>query len=413
MEIRSLSPLPTASLLYRPREGRYALAVICKITYRLEPDRLVLAEEQEPISLSEAHWEGDRNKSLERPTDLVPFKPEVDVVLVGRVFAPEKKPVRMLIARLEIGEIDKSIAIFGPRTIRRDGSLHEESRFTEMTLHYERARGGPGTWNPVGIAEGASAARGLRPLPQMVPLSCAGDDWDPRMPIEPIGFGPIASSWPIRRDKLGARAATFSDEDLSQTPLGLDFDASYFQVSPPDQRLEALLPDAELALKNLHPAHSRLVTRFPGLLPRAFVEVGQASATPLSLRADTLWVDTDRSLCTVTYRGQVAIAKPDQAGTVYVTLDEPGQPVSWSKIRPMIRQAPLESGAISDSWLGVMPISPGGGFGQSSPKPPVRPSFDFDSTSDSHPEDSHPEDSHPEDDEGPTQRMSIRKLLDD
>lgn len=402
MEVRSLCPLPTASLLYRPREGRYALAVICKMTYRLSPIRLELAEEQEPISLAEAHWEGDRNRSLEKPSDLVPYKPEVDVVVVGRVYAPERKPVRMLVARLEIGEIDKSIAVFGPRTARRDGTLHEETRFTEMTLHYERASGGEGTWNPVGIAHKAPFSRGLRSLPQIVPLSCAGDDFDLNRPIEPTGFGPIASSWPTRREKLGARASTFADEDLSKTPLGLDFDASYFQVSPPDQRLEALLPDAELALKHLHPTHSRLVTRFPGLIPRAFVEHKRASATPLSLRADTLWIDTDRALCTVTYRGQVAIAKPEQDGIVYVTLDEPGQPVSWSKIQPMIREAPMELGAISDSWLGVMPLAPGGGLEPSGKKPPT-PSFDFDATSDSE----------PEDDDGPTQRMSIRKLLDD
>jgi hypothetical protein len=402
MDIRSLSPLPTASLVFRPREGRHAIAVLCKVTYRLEPSRSTLAAEQEPIQVEEHHWDGDPRRSLDRPTDLVPFKPRVDVVVVGSAFAPQRRPVFSLVARIAVGELDKSIEVFGPRT-RGPGGIVDESRFTEVKLGYERAAGGPLTWNPVGMRQEDDPATGIRALPQIAPVGAFAKN--PAF-VPPTGLGPIAASWPMRRDKLGARAAGFSDKDIGKTTLGTDFDATYFQAAPPDQTIENLLPDAEIVLENLHPAHPRLVTRLPGLVPRAFIDVGTSAASPLALRADTLWIDTDRGLCTVTFRGQAAIARPDQDGVVYVALEEPGKPITWADIRPMIRETPREAGAISDSWLGVMPLAPTAGIGQA----PRAPSFDFDLTSDAQPEDHVPDET---DDDAPTRKMSVRNLIGD
>ena len=163
MEIRSLCPLPTASLVFRPREGRHAIAVICKITYRLEPGVSTLAAEQEPIQVEEQHFEGDPKQSLERPTDIVPGKPQVDVVVVGSAHAPHGKPVFSLVARVVVGELDKSIEVHGPRTLG-PGGVDESTRFTEVKLRYERAAGGPSTWNPVGMRlDDAKAARAPTP----------------------------------------------------------------------------------------------------------------------------------------------------------------------------------------------------------------------------------------------------------
>lgn len=48
-------------------------------------------------------------------SDLAPFKRRADVLVVGHAFAPERRPVGSLVARVVVGEVDKAIAVFGDR----------------------------------------------------------------------------------------------------------------------------------------------------------------------------------------------------------------------------------------------------------------------------------------------------------
>ena len=56
------------------------------------------------------------------PSDLVPFKPRADVLLVGHAFAPKGEGVRSLVARLVTAGVDKAIEVFGERAWAPDGS---------------------------------------------------------------------------------------------------------------------------------------------------------------------------------------------------------------------------------------------------------------------------------------------------
>ncbi|HZF48304.1 MAG TPA: DUF2169 domain-containing protein [Polyangiaceae bacterium] len=49
------------------------------------------------------------------------------------------------------------------RYFTQDGRLHEGSPFTRMSLGYERAFGGPGTSNPVGVRRDVRDAYGKSP----------------------------------------------------------------------------------------------------------------------------------------------------------------------------------------------------------------------------------------------------------
>src|SRR5206468_2579065 len=93
----------------------------------------------------------DPQRSLYSPSDLAPFKQRGDVMLVGHAFAPRGEPVRSLVVRIIVGEVDKSIEVHGERAWSPDGLLREGPRFAKMPLRYERAAGGPDTRNPVGI----------------------------------------------------------------------------------------------------------------------------------------------------------------------------------------------------------------------------------------------------------------------
>src|SRR5262245_43921206 len=129
MDIISLCPLRAASLVWSSSPGLWTFTVVCKATYRLMPELSPLDEKQEPPNEEDSHWDDDPNRSLSSPSDLVPFKARADVLLVGHAFAPGKRAVRSLVARMIVGEVDKSIEVFCKRVWGQDGQLREGPGF--------------------------------------------------------------------------------------------------------------------------------------------------------------------------------------------------------------------------------------------------------------------------------------------
>jgi len=345
MQIQSLCNLPSALLPFRPREDQFSYAVICKATYRLTPVMSALAPEQEPLCFGEKYYNDDPTQSVERPNDMVPVKSRAEVLVVGSAYSPQRRPVRMLQVRVIANEVDKAIDVYCQRTMNRDGSIREGMSWMAMPLRYERAAGGVDTWNPQGLASHIEPAHASRNLPQLVPAGFFSTDPAEQIPV--AGFGPISAHWPIRRDKLGLRANTFSENHLHQQLLGKDFDALFFQAAPRDQQLpekESWRPDERIVLENLHPDHPRLVTKLPGMVPKAFLNYHGHAGTPLALRADTLWIDTDRGLCTLVFRGQLPVGSFDQPGSIVLVLQGPGETISWAdvqnKLGPADKPAP-------------------------------------------------------------------------
>ena len=323
MDVVSVCPLRVGTLIWQPRPSAWVLTVVCKATYLLRPGECVLAPEQDPPLDADSHWNDDPNRSVRAPDELVPVKPRADVLLVGQAFAPGNTPVRSLIARLVVGELDKGIEVFTDRVVSPSGGLQEGGPFIRQPLTYERAAGGPGTWNPVGIRAESRDAYGRRPLPNLVPVGTKASDMS--TPVEPIGFGPIAPSWPQRRDKLGVHAGRFPPGAYRERPLP-EFDLGYFNQAPRDQQLAELRDNERIVLENLHPEHARLVTSLPGIKPAVFTTRARAgSAQRLAMRADTLSIDTDRRIATLVFRGQMPIENRDERVRIAVLLETPGQ----------------------------------------------------------------------------------------
>jgi len=324
MDIISTSPLRVASILWRPARDAWALTVVCKATYRLEPGVSPLHDEQDPPNEEDTHWNDDPSRSLASCTDLAPFKSRADVLLVGHAFAPGGRPVRSLIARIVVGEVDKAIEVFGPRMWTQSGELREGQPFVTMPLRYERAAGGSDTSNPVGVPlTGLPDAQGNVALPNLQPpgIVLAGRTTS----FAAIGFGPISPTWPSRTSLLGGYREMFSRSNWREQPLPREVDAGFFNAAPRDQQLEMLQNDERITLENLHPKHARLVTKLPGLSPHALVERPRGAAKEFPMRADTLIIDTDRGIAALVWRGNVPLMRPDEAGRVVVGIEERGR----------------------------------------------------------------------------------------
>lgn len=317
MDVVSYCPLRVASLRWQPRPGLHVLTVVAKATYQLAPNTSPLAAQQDEVNEYENYWNDDPTRSLYAPSDLVPFKPRPDVVLVGYAYAPQDAPARTVMARLVVAGIDKSIEVHADRSLGHDGVVREGAPFTRLPLRYERAAAG---WtNPVGMRPDAAPDRtGGVALPNLVPPGrtsfMSGEA------IESIGFGPIAATWPARARRLPHHVSELAG-DWYEHPLPEGLDPSYFNVAPSDQQVAQLLPDEQIHLEYLHPKHSSLTTRLAGVVPKVVVERA-GGQDELTMTPDTLWIDTDRSLCTLTWRGQIRLEHAEVHGRVIVSMSQ-------------------------------------------------------------------------------------------
>lgn len=321
MDLVSLCPFPVQPLFWHPAEGRTALTIVAKATFVTAPGESVPAAAPEPIAAEDRSWTDSGaatfasdgpDGSVWMPHDLAPLKLRADVLVVGHAYARGGAPVDSLVARIAVGRVDKSIEVHGSRVRSSQGAFRAPKRALKLPLAYERAAGGPGTDNPVGLAPGARDTNGNLRLPSLVPVGFRidGDQWPP-----PIGFGPIAPSWPPRAAKAPPAHA-----------FGWDVDPAYHQVAPPDQQTAYLRPKDRITLEHLHPKHPRLVTRVPLISPVARVEPSDGAPMEVPLLADTLWIDTRRGLFTITYRGHTEVSGPAVKGVVFVRPDAPAPP---------------------------------------------------------------------------------------
>ncbi|WP_437655273.1 DUF2169 domain-containing protein [Sorangium sp. So ce1182] len=317
MDLISECALRVAKVGWQPRHGSFAFTVVCKATFELRPDLSPLAATQVPVVEADVST-GDYG-ALALASELVPLKKRPEVLVAGHAYAPEGRPVPSLVARLSAGEIDKAIQVVGDRYFGRDGLLGEPAGFTTMPLVWERAAGGPGTPNPAGRPLGSAARADLSgrvPAPNLLPVGLRFRSRSDIVP--PVGFGPIAPTWPSRAAYFHRHAAWWSPSRWHERPLPDDIDLGYFNAAPSDQQRAQPFGEEVIYLENMHPRFARLSTRLAPVAPVATVDHGSGMQR-LQLRCDTLVIDTDRGLAMLVWRAHVLLDRADRAGRVVVT----------------------------------------------------------------------------------------------
>ncbi|HTJ82858.1 MAG TPA: DUF2169 domain-containing protein, partial [Polyangiaceae bacterium] len=178
---QALGPLSVGTVVWR-RRGRARVTAIAKATFAMIHGGFAVPTKPRPIALSEGA--PGPSMAAERALEIWPELSETDVLLDGHATAPMREPCAAMAVRLVVwrGEplLDKTLHVFGDR--KRPDAYPR--KFSSLALSYERARGGPGTWNPAGI-DGR-------------PPNVA----DPHAEGAPAGFGPIAMTWPDRELEL-------------------------------------------------------------------------------------------------------------------------------------------------------------------------------------------------------------------
>jgi hypothetical protein len=288
VEVASFCSLPLGVVFWQTSEPM--LTVVVKATFSLMREgEAPLAQEQERLSLDVPDPLGDA-AGLKYASDFVPKKARADVIVVGHAHAPE--PATSIPVRITIDVLDKQF-------VARSG---EPVRKIPLVPRHLRATTEP---TAPAVTVGARAA------------------WAP--------------------ERLTKRFGVIGPDGIPAAPLGDRFDYQFFNAAPPDQQLNLLRPNGSILLEGLMPGAPRRHVWLPGHRPRVFYYGASGPgprAAEVPLVSDTLWIDTDRGICTITWRGALALARAGEPPTVLVLSLEPrGAAQSWTTLRDLLGAA--------------------------------------------------------------------------
>jgi hypothetical protein len=339
LDVTSLCPFPAGVLPWEAAPGQRSISVLVKGTFVLVPGEITVAPDQDPLC-EERHWDNSALASLRWPGDFAPVKRKVDVMLVGHAYAPRGEPVTSLVSRLTVGALTKSVRVIGDRVWTLNKASQPDvgapAPFIRMPLRYERAA--LSADNPVGVDPHAPAVLAVPARPNLEPLDGGAT----------ACFGPIAPTWRARR-KLLDEAATFwaygiaRDPESGAPPLGPappKFDFTFFNAAPPDQQIDMLTPGTPIELENLDPDHPVLQTRLAPMKPQVFrvpAPGEKGRVEEIILRCDALWIDTDRGVCVLTWRGVAEVG--DGRGRLVVVADPAGKKLRWERVEKLLLES--------------------------------------------------------------------------
>lgn len=261
------------------------------------------------------------------------MRPKVrgEALVSGFAFVPGGASAPIVAPRIEAGSVHKELWVVGDRVWKAMGAS-DPAPFTKMPLSYDRAFGGEG-WadNPGGKGFAPvknEAGEVTHPLPniEFAKKLIAS----PRDRPQPAGFGPIDPAWPQRIKKSGTFDKKWIETRYPEMPD--DFDPTYFNVAPEDQRIEGYWQGGEpFVLENMHPSRPRIEGVVPDLRARVLVTrrgAPEGALDDVALRCDTLWFFPDAERMIMLFRGGIDVIDEDASDIIDIIagLERKGDP---------------------------------------------------------------------------------------
>lgn len=305
-----------ATLLFRHR-GALRVAIVAKATFDVMPERALALRTPDDVNAKDKHLENSAGRSVREASDLAPYKPRVDVTLVGHAHAPGGRAVPTMNVRLAIAggaaSFDRVL------TVRGDpDATGAPQPFVKQALVAERAALTKD--NPVGTRS-----------PSILDAQ-SGPSGTERAAI----VGPIARGWPSRKGLLKGpapttRAPESTPGELTAATRGRpiavdyadDFDWRYFLAAPPELQVDRVNGDEWLLLEGVHPEHARVRTQLPKARARArvvVVQAGPASAQLVDLVLDTIAIDADRMTASLVFRQSLPLVDETLVERIHVQV---------------------------------------------------------------------------------------------
>jgi hypothetical protein len=345
MKIKNARLFPTALAFGKTAEGAPFLSVIIKGTFRLEnggPARP--AAQQLPIfSADEPYDPKDPTSPLKFESDLVPFKPRTDVILVGHAYAPYGRPAKMVDVEIEVGPIHKKLRVFGDRAwsfpsdqVDAIPYIAGPADFVKMPLTWDRAFGGVDKSAPIiagnppfkpwcernYLGKGFCGARTVSsihntPLPNIEDPNDLIRTWDSRP--RPVGCGFFPRNSRPRADWFGTYDEKWKAERAPELPVDFRFDA-YNGADLSMQAVPYLVGNERVRLVNVTPGGRWQDFALPGFRPTlAATQAG--SVRSADFRLDTLLLLPNQLVFCSIWRAVIGVTASDASDITSLRID--------------------------------------------------------------------------------------------
>jgi hypothetical protein len=299
------------------------LTVAAKATYALAPGPLKPHHVQLPLDRHERQWDDDETRSVAVMSDVVPYKARPEVIVVGATFRPKDARGSDYVARLAVGSMERRLRVHPDRFVQAGGHVVTRDDTSRVPMRWERAPGGPGTINPAGLPA-------TRDRPGRLPnFEIDGSR------VGMAGFGAIPCVWPTRLSEAGPATPRDARGMMRTRCLSTEVAPSFFNCAPRGQQLEALRERETIVIEGLSRGGTTIEFTLPALRPYAWVVEDGVAAADTQLKLDTLVIDTQRNLVTLTWRAYYGYAELD--ARVRVLLSDRKTDNPWTRSTPLMR----------------------------------------------------------------------------
>lgn len=226
-------------------DGRVHVLVLVKQRFAVTLAGQVKRKPGAEVRFRDELWDEDKpeQSSIKLASDMCLHKPAADIVVKGEAMAQARAPQTQLDVLLRVGELARTLRVFGTRVWYKGAfglTTTAPTPFTSMPLKWELAFGGRDasagkpleeSRNPVGVGFAARAESLIdKPLPN---IEDPGDlITSEKSRPKPAGLGPIMHHWEPRKRYAGTYDETWLRERVPLPPL--DFDARHQQIAPPE-----------------------------------------------------------------------------------------------------------------------------------------------------------------------------------
>ena len=288
-------PLRAAAVMWSMGGASYVTG-LAKITFVLQTGWLSLTA-PEPILEKDRFYRQSTLHSLEDHSDMIPFLPRGEAFVRGTAVVQGGLVTRVrLLVQEAMGQgvvLDKLLDLRGDLDPGGPDLVSVPLRY-ELAVHDELL-------NPAGVRAGAK-------IPPTI--------LHPKAEGLAVGFGSLSPYWPVRADRLKPH----EKQAWSRSPIDLppNFPWDAYSAAPPDQRIQGFFQGTErIYLEGFHTRHRVIDAALPGVLAGGHVYFRNGLSSPVPMVADTVRVDLDQWLVSVTFRGYVPSPSPEPTDVVF------------------------------------------------------------------------------------------------
>lgn len=327
LQVNNTTPFPADITVFPDENAVDTLYVVVKGGFKVGR-QLQLVEDQRGFQLEDEYWADPVSSSLKYPSDGHIGRPATDIGVLGLACAPENREVRQLDVSVQVGDVKKTVRVFGDRQWQ-GGLSTSPVPFATMPIVYERAFGGEhvvdgerlsaDSRNPVGSGwRGDRSSRDMEnvALPNLEDPARLIQSQEDKPP--PAGFGFIAPYWLPRSAYAGTYDAAWQETRAPYLPE--DFDRRFLSAASPGLVYNGYLSGGEpVSVTNMHPEGE---VRF--VLPRVNLAcridmASQIYAPPFVM--ETVILEPNNMECWLTWRARLPCDKKTTAiNTVAISM---------------------------------------------------------------------------------------------